>query len=429
MGKLAAEEAPADESYRALVCVFLQGGNDSYNMLVPRGESEYEEYAEVRGSLSLPREDLLSLTGPLNQGKELGLHPSLTRLKEIYEGGEAAFVSNVGTLQQPTTRADYEANASLLPKGLFSHSDQQRQWQTAVADRAAKSGWLGRMADVIQSGDDLNHYASAISVSGINLSQTAPETVPYVIGPNGSRGLFEWDEPRWSYGKKAVLSQLDLETDSLLQKAFLHRKKQAIELNDSFSSTLEEANTERPEFGTNSLSNQLEMVFEVIQAREVLGLRRQTFFVMLGGWDHHSELLGPHADLLGQLDLALGSFQTALNEAGLGESVTTFTASDFGRSLTSNGQGSDHGWGGNQLVMGGAVNGGEVYGAYPDLYLDSPFDVGRGRMLPTTSVDEYFAELACWFGISRNQLPVILPHLNRFYDLQGTSPPLGFMGS
>ena len=427
MGRLAADEVSDDGDYKALVCVFLQGGNDSFNMLVPRGESEYAEYADARGDLALPRTDLLSLSGSSQQGRELGLHPNLLRLRDSYTAGELAFVANMGILQRPISREDYDTNASLLPKGLFSHSDQQRQWQTGMADRTSKTGWLGRVSDLVRSTSEINHYASAISVNGVNQLQTTSESIPYVIGPNGSQGLFEWNEARWRHGREAVSRQFDLAYENKLQETFLNRKRRAVELNESFSSALEQADVSRPDFGANGLSSQLEMVYEVIQARSALGLKRQTFFVMSGGWDLHSELLNPHVKLLSELDTALANFQGALNDAGLSESVTTFTASDFGRSLSSNGLGSDHGWGGNQLVLGGAVNGQQIYGDYPDLYPDNPLDVGRGRILPTTSVDQYFAELACWFGISRAELPLVLPQLDRFYDLTSVEQPLGFM--
>ena len=429
LGQLAAQEVPEGNDYRALVCVFLQGGNDSFNMLVPRGQDEYEEYAQIRSSLALPKESLLALTTGLKETKELGIHPALPGVKALYESSNLAFVSNVGTLQQPTTKADYLSNNSFAPQGLFSHSDQQRQWHTALPDRSSDAGWLGKMSTLVRDLNGVDNYASAISVNGLNLAQTSTTQMPYVIGVNGSSGIIDWDQGRWRHARAGVTSQLELDYHNLFQKAFVNRKKEAIELNVEFSQTLQVDQQETVNFGEGSLSDQLEMVLRIIRSRENFGVRRQTFFVMLGGWDHHGDLLASHSSLLAQLDTALSGFQEALNTEGLSDLVTTFTASDFGRSLTANGQGSDHGWGGNQIVMGSAVKGGEVYGGYPDLLLDGPLDVGRGRLIPTTSVDEYFAELAYWFGISKSQLNLILPHINRFVDLTSGDFPLGFMQS
>lgn len=427
LGKLAAEEAPAGDDYRALVCVFLSGGHDSFNMLVPRGVAEYGEYAGIRRNLALRREELLPIRAAGISGKEMGLHPSLTKVKELYDEEGAALIANVGTLQQPLTRETYELSPSLLPDGLFSHSDQQRQWHTSLPDRSGTSGWLGRLSSLVQDLNGPRNFASAISVSGVNVIQSAAGTLPYVIGPNGSRGLTDWDRANWTHGRQAVTSQLDLEYENLLQNAFIKRKKDAIELNEVFRAALDTVPGDVTPIGGGRLGDQLKMALQVIKARDELRVRRQTFFVMLGGWDLHSELLVPHEALLNQLDDALGDFDAALKADGLSDQVTTFTASDFGRSLTSNGQGSDHGWGGHQLVLGGAVKGGRIYGDYPDLYEENPLDVGRGRLIPTTSVDEYFAEMACWFGVSKQQLSLVFPNLNRFYDIANPEPPLGFM--
>lgn len=427
MSRLAADELPAEDDYRALVCVFLSGGNDSFNMLAPRSADRYLEYSDIRQNLALSREDLLPFSHTGLGQRELGLHPKMKKVRDAYDSGNLAFLANVGTLQQPVTRETYELSPQLLPDGLFSHSDQQRQWHTSLPDRTSTSGWLGRLSGLVQDLNQPGTFASAISVSGINLIQTSPGVPPYVIGPGGSRGLTDWNKERWAHGRTAVSSQLELEYENLLQKIFVGRKKDALERNEVFSAAVGTDDQEGVQIGGGSLGRQLEMVLKTIRARGDLGVRRQTFFVELGGWDLHGNLLESHRDLLEQLDEALGDFQTALRAEGLSEEVTTFTASDFGRSLTSNGQGSDHGWGGHQMIMGGAVNGGKIYGEYPDLYEDSPLDVGRGRLIPTTSVDEYFAELACWFGVSRQQLPLVFPNLNRFYDLARLEQPLGFM--
>ena len=427
LGDLAADELPVGDDYRALVCVFLSGGHDSFNMLVPRGSDEYQEYAEIRRGLSLSRDDLLPLSATVEGQQELGLHPELSKTRDAFDSGDLAFVANVGTLQQPVTKENYQLSPQFLPDGLFSHSDQQKQWHTSLPDRSSTSGWLGRLSATLKDLNQPGSFTSAISVAGVNLVQTSPGVLPYVIGNEGSKGLVDWNNPNWAIGRSVVSSQLDLEYKNLLQRTFLSRKKDALERNNVFSEAVKSVDLEGVQIGGGSLGDQLKMVFQTIRARAALGVRRQTFFVELGGWDLHSLLLEPHRLLLRQLDDALGDFQKALNADGLSDQVTTFTASDFGRSLTSNGQGSDHGWGGHQIVVGGAVDGGRIYGEYPDLYEDNPLDVGRGRIIPTTSVDEYFAELACWFGVSRQQLPIVIPNLNRFYDLTQVQQPLGFM--
>lgn len=427
-GTLAAGEAPFGDDYKALVCVFLQGGQDSFNMLVPRGDVEHADYQEIRRNLSLSKDSLLPITPATDDGRSYGLHPSLSRLKSMFDDAELAIIPNAGTLVEPTTKASYAKGlGAKLPAGLFSHADQERQWHTALPDRSSLRGWLGRMQDLLYSLNGENTFASSISLAGHSLMQAGGATQPYGIGANGSRGLDDWGRYGWRQGTAGVTNQLELEYSNLLQKTFLERKKRALDLHEVFGKAIVEANTPAVEFGSTSLANQLEMVYRAIAVRGELGVRRQTFFVMMGGWDHHSELLVPHSKMLKDLDAALANFNTAIKGLGLGDSVTTFTCSDFGRSLTSNGEGSDHGWGGNQLVFGGAVKGGELYGTYPDLYEDNPLDVGRGRLIPTTSVDEYFAELACWFGVAPAQLPLVLPHLDRFYDTASATPPLGFM--
>ncbi|MDA7610032.1 DUF1501 domain-containing protein [bacterium] len=353
LGDLAADELPVGDDYRALVCVFLSGGHDSFNMLVPRGADKYQEYAEIRRNLSLSRDDLLPLSDPEETEQELGLHPELHKTRDAFDSGDLAFVANVGTLQQPVTKDNYELSPHLLPDGLFSHADQQKQWHTSLPDRSSTSGWLGRLSATLQDLNQPESFASAISVAGVNLVQTSPGVLPYVIGNEGSKGLADWNNPNWAVGRSVVSSQLDLEYENLLQQIFLSRKKDALERNKVFSEAVETVDLEGVQISGGSLGDQLKMVLRTIRARTDLGVRRQTFFVELGGWDLHSLLIKPHRLLLRQLDDALGDFQKALNADGLSDHVTTFTASDFGRSLTSNGQGSDHGWGGHQIVVGG----------------------------------------------------------------------------
>ena len=426
-GRLAASDLPEGDDYKALVCIYLQGGNDSFNMLVPRGDTEYDEYLGVRRNLALTKESLLEINPATSDGRSFGLHRNCSNLQTMFEADELAFIANVGTLVEPTTKASYNGGLGNVPEGLFSHADQERQWSTAIPDRSAISGWAGRMTDLLISLNGEGDFATAISMSGVNLLQSGESTFPYAINESGSRGIDDWDAFGWRHGRAAVDSQLALEYSNVFQKTYVEKKKRAIELHDRFTTAMDTAAIPSVSIGSDDFSNQLEMVYRTIAAHESFGVRRQTFFVLLGGWDHHTVLDAPHAGLLARINHSLSRFNTLLKDAGLSDCVTTFSASDFGRSLTSNGDGSDHGWGGNQFVFGGAVNGGDIYGSYPELYIDNPLDVGRGRFIPTTSVDEYFAELACWFGVSPSQLPLVLPHLDRFYDVDSGSPPLGFM--
>ena len=417
--------------YKGLVCLFLSGGADSFNMMVPSGDPEYAEYAATRGDLALLQSDLLPILPATSDGKSYGVHPGLGPLQSLFEQNQLAFVANVGTLVEPTTLLQYQNRSVALPLGLFSHSDQAAHWQTSIPDQRTAVGWAGRMADILQASNCNQNISMNISLSGNNVFQSGLLTSHYSIGPNGSIGLLDYNQPdpESLIRTSAIDDILGLNYQNVFERTFATKMRGAIDAHEEFSAAIAGLAPLTTQFSDTALSQRFRMIAQTIQAREVLGMRRQTFFVEAGGWDHHDEVLANQAVMLPMIAAALSEFQAAMIEIGVANDVTTFTASDFGRTLTSNGRGSDHAWGGNHVVMGGAVAGGDVYGSYPSLALGSSVDTGRGRLLPTLAVDEYFAELALWFGIPAPDLELVLPNIARFYSAASAQPPVGFMSS
>lgn len=430
MTKAAVAAAHNYSGYKALVCVFLSGGNDSFNMLVPREIGEYNEYATIRSNLALQRQQLLPITD--TGGRQFGLHPQIPELANLYSQGKLAFLANVGNLIAPTTQSDFENNKQSLPVGLFSHSDQQKHWQTSIPQsRQQLTGWAGRMADAIT--DIVNARTSVpmnISLKSTNILQTGDTVVPYVVGTRGAAQLSAYGgKGPWARMLTGVTDGLLGQTyEDLLEKTHAQRRRSSINAAIQFNSATDGI-TIQTQFPDSSLGSQLRLVAKAIAARSGLGQSRQIFFVSLPGWDDHSNLLNQHGRRLAQLSATLKAFSDATAELGVENDVTTFTISDFGRTLTSNGDGSDHGWGGNQIVMGGSVSGGRIYGEYPaSLALGNPLDTGRGRLIPTTSADEYSAELATWFGVGNDaSLELILPNIRNFYASGANQRPIGFL--
>jgi uncharacterized protein (DUF1501 family) len=438
---------------KALVCVFLSGGCDSFNMLVPWEASRYATYSMARGvtgtdgGLAIDRNSLLRLGAPAD---EFGLHPSCTNLHQMATGTgtfagkkRLALVSNVGTLVQPVSKAQYQAwdkgnDKSLpMPKALFSHSDQVEQWQTAIPQgKTQLTGWAGRASDILHGAYNTGATSMGISFNGNNVYQVGESTQQFVVTSSGA--LAFTGNTGGAAGnplqlKNAALrSTLDQHYTNLLSESFSRITKRSDDGQLLFQSQFDAATLDASINALfpsgNSLASTLKSVLRTILIRNALGLRRQTFFVSYGGWDHHSELLGTEATMLTRLDQALGAFQQALELLGLTDDVVTFTASDFGRTLRSNGSGTDHAWGGNAMVLGGPVDGGKIVGIYPDLALDGPNDVGRGgRILPTTSVDQYFAEMLKWFGVPATNMNYVLPNIANFWDPNSALGPLGFI--
>ncbi len=448
---LAADEPCTD--CRVLVCLFLAGGCDSFNVLVPWEAGRYAAYSQSRGAfgtdggLALDRNALLRLPAP---AADFGLHPALTQIQQMASGTGAfagkrrlAFLANTGTLIQPITKAQFnaweqgDAAALLVPKALFSHSDQVEQWQTAVPQGMSQlTGWAGRAADILHSLNSAEAGSMSLSLSGSNTLQVGNQTQQFVITPAGAVA-FESGPPGSPIllRNAALRNILDQHYTHLLTESFSGVTRQSLDAQVHFQRVFDSPAADLGSeidrlFPTgNFLADTLRAAVRTIKARSQLGLRRLTIFVEYGGWDHHGELLNTEAGMLANLDAAVGAYQLALERLGLADAVVTFTASDFGRTLRSNGRGTDHAWGGNVMAFGGPVQGGKVLGRYPDLTLDGPEDVGHGgRVLPTTAVDLYFAELLKWFGVPGSDLPYVLPNIANFYNPSSAAMPLGFLG-
>ena len=430
LGAASALATPGPDDYRALVCILQAGGNDSFNMLVPTSAPEYAEYAAIRQDLALAQGELLPLADSGIAGRTFGVHPQMPEVRQLYDQGNLAFVANVGTLVEPTTLAQIDAGTAKLPLGLYSHSDQIQQWQTSTPDLRGGTGFGGRLADALSALNTSNQVSMNVSVAGSNLFQNGLSTVEFAVSPSGeSLGLNGYDGDGFydQLRTAAINSLINDRYVHLFEREYAGRIRGALDSAEVFSAALEATPPLTTMSSPTGNSQSLQMVPPTIAARAVLGHRRQTFFVLFGGWDHHDEVLVNQANMLPQVSTALGEFFAATEELGVAAEVTTFTISDFGRTLTSNGRGSDHGWGGNQMVMGGAVAGSKIYGEFPSLFAGNALDTGRGRLIPTTSVDEYFAEMALWFGVDPGSLDGVLPNIDRFYDAAPGEPPLGFL--
>jgi uncharacterized protein (DUF1501 family) len=420
--------------YRTLVCLFLYGGNDGNNVLVPTGAGDYASYAAVRGSLALPQSSLLSLTPvetPPGDARTWGLHPSLPKLRGLFDGGRAAVVANVGPLVAPLTRDEYLAHTAAVPPQLFSHSDQTVHWQTSLPDQPAKTGWGGRVADLLDSLNQTAKISMSISVGGTNTFQVGNVVTQYQVSSDGPVGLTSYvpSTQGSDAASNALRSLLGKSYGNLFERGYRGIFQTALDSQELLAGALASAPTLTTVFPDTDIADQLEMVAKLISVREQLGLKRQIFFCAAQGFDTHDgqvgadALQGSHAGLLADVDGALSAFDAAMTELSVADTVTTFTASDFGRTYVPNGDGSDHGWGSHHFVMGGAVRGGRIYGAMPTLAVNGPNDSGDGRWIPTTAVDEYSATLARWFGVPASDMGLVLPNLGRF-----ASPDLGFMG-
>lgn len=431
-GSLAAADNEEAEDYKALVCVFLAGGNDSFNMLAPVDASRgYPEYVAARGDVALPETDFTPIGDPLPSpdGRTLGLNTAMPELKALFDSGKASFINNVGTLVEPVTKLQIQNQSANLPLGLYSHSDQQLHWQSGLpSNRSPLSGWGGRLADLLNDLNGESQVSMNVSLAGVNLFQSGGSTSVLSRGASSVPEIRLWN--RWSYRHKQAAQEamLNAEYKNAFEKTFAATKKTAIAASAEYRAALEAEGTVVTEFNSeNRLASQLKAVAETISARGPLAKTRQTFFVELGGWDHHNRL-DDHPAMLGQVSEAVGQFYQAMTDLGLEDQVTLFTASDFGRTLTPNGNGTDHAWGGNQFVVGGCVDGGKFFGEYPSLELGNNLDTGRGRFIPTTSVDQYVADLALWMGVSpTNVRDLVLPNLSNFHDVVEDGPPLGFM--
>ena len=418
LGALAASAATAGD-YKALVCIFLDGGNDSNNMIVPVDATGYANYAQVRGGLALPQAGLL----PLQEAGGVlryGLHPSLPGMQSLWGAGNLAVVANVGTLVQPLTKSQYLSTATQKPQSLFSHSDQQHEVQASIASVSSNTGWGGRLSDQFSS---LNANASVppmISVSGNNLFLTGSASQALVIPTNGPFALGGFSGNSAGTARRAALvSLLGADQGTDLIAAAENVMTGALSSSAVLNPILTVNTTAAAGYFnglTTSFAKQMLAIAKVIEARGTLGAQRQVFLAVLDSFDTHTDQMNQQQALFEQLDPALTAFHAAMANIGAGSSVTSFTLSDFSRTFQPNtGGGSDHGWGSHQLVIGDAVKGGVLYGTMPELALGSPDDEGeQGRWIPTIAVDQYAATLSTWFGASPSALAAVLPNLAAF---------------
>ncbi|HCX83045.1 MAG: Tat pathway signal protein [Curvibacter sp. RIFCSPHIGHO2_12_FULL_63_18] len=444
--------------YKALVCVFLYGGNDYANTVVTFDPASYAQYATVRGGvgeagggIALARADLqrtlLQPGTPLAEGRQYALHPAMTGLADLFNTGQAAVQLNVGPLVVPLTRAQFNSadrKTYPLPPKLFSHNDQQSVWQSSSPE-GSTVGWGGHLGDLALRSNAKSLF-TCMSVTGNAVFLSGDSALQYQVSTGGAVRVRAATDNA-VYGSRAVknlLSEMISEPSAhpleneyvrVMQRSREAEVHVAAALAGSQSGGATPLTTEFPT--NNPLADQLKMVARLIQGRDVLGAKRQVFMVSLGGFDLHDNLIAQQPVLMGRVSEAMAAFYRATVELGVAQNVTAFTASDFGRTLTSNGDGSDHGWGGHHLVVGGAVKGRAFYGAPPPVSVGNtgaPQDqwhVGQGRLLPSTSVDQYAATLARWFGVGPLELNGILPNLRQFGAAAGRADypvDLGFMG-
>ncbi len=449
-----AQESGVFTDYKALVCVFLSGGNDSNNLVVPTLPAEYNNYSAVRQNLAIPASALLPINSQNPDGHTYGLHPTTPELQTLFGENKLALLFNVGPLLHPMTRAQYSSNSVPKPPQLFSHSDQVTHWQTSLPDQPPRTGWGGRIADLLQprqldlvNANNSAKIALCTSIAGANTFEVGGTYQQYHVSTSGAVALTGTTGSTQATNRlvamKDILAIPSSVVANLQRQAYSDVLKGAILTGDTLNLAIGNtaANTYwNTPFPTSNLGNQLKMVARLIEARgpTELNMKRQVFFVSVGGYDTHTSqvanngateadrILGSHTTLLNEVSEALFAFQRATEQMGVGDKVASFTASDFGRTFKTNGQGSDHAWGSHHIIMGGGVRGGRTYGNFPVHRVDGPDAVpssNEGRWIPSTSVDQYAATMAKWFGVSDTYLSTVFPNIGRF-----ATPNLGFMG-
>ena len=433
-GMISAMAQSVVSDYKALVCVFLSGGNDGNNTVIP-----YDDYNNAGGynavrsaaGLAIPQASLLQISPVSTGGRKFGLHPSMVEMQTLFNQQKLAILCNTGTLIQPITKSQYQSSASVRPYQLFSHSDQVAQQQSSVSNVPGDTGWGGRTADILLGLNGNAPLPMIVSVAGTSLFATGDQTRQLAISPaptslgsvlvlNGYSFTSQTDARSRAFDQIRAL-----DNEHFLVKASGDVMAQALTTSQALSSSSSfEVTTSFP---TTTLGNQLKQVARLIKAnlnQSALGLRRQIFFCTLGGFDHHSAQINGQNTLLAQVSAALKAFYDETVAQGVAQQVTTFTISDFGRTFQPAGSGaaavgSDHAWGNHAFILGGAVKGGDFYGAFPTLALGGPDDTDsgsnpRGRWIPTTSLDQYAATLASWFGLTSAQVSTVFPSIGKF---------------
>lgn len=407
--------------YKALVCVFLYGGNDANNMLVPFDTKGYANYASLRGPLALAQNTLL----PLTSAPSFALNPNLSDIQTLFNNGNAALVTNVGTLMQPTTKAQFQAG-STLPTNLFSHTDQQLEWQNGAKSGETQTGWAGRISDVLtKSLNPAGKIPMITSVAGDTLFCNGAQSTPVSVSP-GNLGGAQCSEGSAECSAQQATAQALLSFNSGLSlvQADNAITSDAYAYAKTLSDAAQSVNALKTIFPANGLGAQLKQIAQIIQIRASLGVTRQIFFCGIGNFDTHSDQINLQGNLLAQIGPALAAFYASTQELGVSGNVTSFTMSDFSRTFQPNSNtGSDHAWGSHHIVLGGAVKGGKMYGTFPTLALNGPDDSGsNGRWVPTTASVQYASTLAQWFGVPAAQLSSVFPNIGAF-----TSSNLGFV--
>ena len=426
-GRFGAMNLMAQSSdYRALVCIFLLGGNDGNNLIVPLDSTRFQQYSNVRGQLALSQASLLPVTA-LTGSAPYGLHPAIPELQSIFNQKKLAFVANVGMLVQPTTQAQYQHQTAKIPTDLFNHGGQQSQWQTSTPNSTAQTGWGGRAADQMYTAyGSSSGFPIACSVAGNSIMLTGQSQQAASIFPGSPLTTSGSDGSAAAVARDTALQQLLMFNSGLsVVQAASAQMTSALQVDSVLAAAVASSSPLSTVFPATTLGQQLQQVAQIIQVRSQLGMRRQIFFCSLNGFDTHSNQLSDHQSLLVSLSQGMSAFYKATQELGVSQQVTTFTESEFGRTLQpSSNLGTDHAWGSHQMVMGDGVVGGDMYGTFPQLILNGPDDAtGRGAWIPTTSVDQFGATLATWFGLPSLSLNTVFPNLLNFL-----TPKLGFLG-
>lgn len=446
VGSAAAQNA---NDYKALICLYMAGGNDGFNTVLATDSASWGEYTRLRStgdsvSIALPAVGLANGVLPVTlktprSGRTFGLHPKLGSVKGLFDSGRAAIIANVGTLVQPTTKAQYLAGSVALPPKLFSHNDQQAVWQSN-APEGGGLGWGGRMGDLLASSNSSASF-TCISAGGNAIFLTGKQIRQFQISTSGLPPMTNLNNSLFGApaGSNPLRSVLTAQSSSKFQTEAGNINTRAINTQAQLAGAMAPSGAggvplPTPYISqrtggatTNPLAQQLHTVARIIAGRGTLGIKRQVFYVNLGGFDTHDGQTLQHADLMARLDHAVAYFDSimaTLMGTDMRKQVTMFTASDFGRTFVTNGDGTDHGWGSHHFVFGGAVNGQNMYGSYPVTGINHDLDIGSGALLPTTSVDQYGATLASWFGVADNQMASIFPNIGNF-----TTRNLGFMAA
>ena len=433
LGLMADAAAQSANDYKALVCIFLFGANDHYNTVIPYDIPTHTNYYNIRKGTPTPgtvydgiaigRNSLseTALSTPLSGGRQMALNPEMSALKTLFENKRASILMNVGPLVVPTTRLQYDNKSVPLPPKLFSHNDQQAYWQSSFQTEGGANGWGGRAADLLLSNNSKSTL-TCISINGNALFLSGQNAISYQMSSTGATTVnaIKGKSLFGSASCATALQTLMTQPSSLpMASDYTTVTKRALDTYDGIIAAIgatasASMNALFPSSATNTLSAQLKMVARMIEQQTTFGIKRQVFMVGMGGFDLHDFLPTQHPALLQKLSTAMKEFDDAMTSIGKGPQVTAFTASDFGRTLSSNGDGSDHGWGSHHFVMGGAVNGGQFFGTAPEIGLSHNQQVGSGRLLPSTSIDQMGAELAAWFGVSATDVKTVLPNARNF---------------